>query len=158
MTAWSSSIFGAIARRELTKAFVIDDFDGFDRGPKLDLLYATMTEYQTGLPVEVILRKPPKMKNILGMYLSDLGIAQFRCAETEKYPHVTFFFNDYREEPFPAGGARGRFPAPRSPPTTCSRRCRPRASRKRRRKPSSRGNTGLIVVNFANPDMVGHTG
>ena len=105
-----------------------------------------------------IFPKPPKMKNILGEYLSDMGIAQFRCAETEKYPHVTFFFNDYREEPF-AGEERALIPSPRDVPTydlkpemsargICEATKEAILSRK----------YGLIVVNFANPDMVGHTG
>ena len=92
--------------REITKAFVIDGFKEFDRGPKLDLYYATMTEYEAGLPVQVILSKPEKLKNILGEVVSNAGLAQFRCAETEKNPHVTFFFNNYRAEPFRGRGAR----------------------------------------------------
>ncbi len=87
--------------REITKAFVMDDFKGFDRGPKLKLYYVTMTAYEEGLPVHVAYPKPPKMKNILGEFISAKGLGQFRCAETEKFPHVTFFFNDYREAPFP---------------------------------------------------------
>ena len=87
--------------REITKAFVLDEFKGFDRGPKLDLYYATMTEYETGLPVKVISPKPEPLKNILGQVVSDAGLAQFRCAETEKNPHVTFFFNNYRNAAFP---------------------------------------------------------
>jgi 2,3-bisphosphoglycerate-independent phosphoglycerate mutase len=87
--------------REITKAFVIDGFKEFDRGAKLDLYYATMTEYEAGLPVHVISGKPEALKNILGEVVSDAGIGQFRCAETEKNPHVTFFFNNYRGTPFP---------------------------------------------------------
>src|SRR6056297_361523 len=94
--------------RELTKAFVYSDEQwknidggGFDRGKRIENLYfATMTGYESGLPVKVIFEKPPKMPNILGEYISSLGLHQFRCAETEKYPHVTFFFNDYRDDPF----------------------------------------------------------
>ena len=95
--------------RELTKAFMFETFPfrandktgqvttlGFDRGRKLDLTYVTLTEYEKGLPVRIAYPKPPKMANIAGEYLSRLGLRQFRCAETEKYPHVTFFFNDYR--------------------------------------------------------------
>jgi 2,3-bisphosphoglycerate-independent phosphoglycerate mutase len=85
--------------REITKAFILDGFTGFDRGAKLDLYYATMTEYEKGLPVHVISPKPEKLKNILGEVVANAGIAQFRCAETEKNPHVTFFFNNYRAEP-----------------------------------------------------------
>ena len=143
--------------RELTRAFVIDGFDGFDRGPKLDLLYATLTEYQTGLPVEVLLRKPPKMKNILGMYLSDLGIAQFRCAETEKYPHVTFFFTDYREEPFPLED-RGVVPSPKVSTYDLQPEMSAEGVTATAREAILSGKYGLVVVNFANPDMVGHTG
>ena len=68
---------------------------------KLDLYYATMTEYETGLPVNVVSPKPEKLKNILGEVVAKAGLAQFRCAETEKNPHVTFFFNNYRKDPFP---------------------------------------------------------
>ena len=86
--------------RELTRAFIQDDFKEFDRGKKLDVFFATLSEYQKGLCKNVICSKPAKMKDILGNYVADQGIPQFRCAETEKFPHVTFFFNDYREEPF----------------------------------------------------------
>ena len=86
--------------RELTRAFIQEEFEGFERGPKLDLFYATMTDYEKGLCKNVIFPKPPKMEGTLGAFVSEQGIAQFRCAETEKYPHVTFFFNDYRDEPF----------------------------------------------------------
>lgn len=143
--------------RELTKAFVLDEFDGFDRGRKLDLLFATMTEYQTGLPVEVILRKPPKMKNTLGLYLADLGIAQFRCAETEKYPHVTFFFNDYREEPL-ALEDRGVVPSPKVSTYDLQPEMSAAGVTEAAKEAILSGKYGLIVVNFANPDMVGHTG
>ena len=98
--------------REITKAFVLDGFNAFDRGPKLDLYYATMTAYEEGLPVHVIPPKPEKLKHILGEVVSDAGIAQFRCAETEKNPHVTFFFNNYRAEPFP-GEDRACPPSPK---------------------------------------------
>ncbi|MGA2502340.1 MAG: phosphoglyceromutase, partial [Tepidisphaeraceae bacterium] len=95
--------------REITKAFVMPDFnkDGkaFDRGTYMkDLYYCTMTAYEAGLPVHVAYPKPPKMLNTIGEYLSNLGLKQFRCAETEKFAHVTFFFNDYREEPNYANG------------------------------------------------------
>ncbi|HEX5242841.1 MAG TPA: 2,3-bisphosphoglycerate-independent phosphoglycerate mutase, partial [Tepidisphaeraceae bacterium] len=75
--------------REITKAFVLDLFDGFDRGSKPKVHFCTMTDYEKGLPVRVAYPKPPKMANILAEYISNLGLRQFRCAETEKYPHVT---------------------------------------------------------------------
>ncbi|HLS27270.1 MAG TPA: 2,3-bisphosphoglycerate-independent phosphoglycerate mutase [Opitutales bacterium] len=143
--------------RELTKAFVEDDFVGFERGKKLDLFFVTMTEYETGLPVEVLFRKPPKMKNILGSYVSDRGIPQFRCAETEKYPHVTFFFNDYREEPFPLE-ERVVAPSPKIATYDLQPEMSADAVMEATREAILSKKFGLIVVNFANPDMVAHTG
>jgi 2,3-bisphosphoglycerate-independent phosphoglycerate mutase len=98
------------------------------------------------------------MKNIAGEYLSELGLTQFRCAETEKYPHVTFFFNDYRDEPF-EGEDREIIQSPKvatydlqpemSAYGVATRCSAARRGRLRGRDP---------VVNFANGDMVGHTG
>lgn len=143
--------------REITKAFVMDDFSGFDRGAKLDLYYATMTEYEAGLPVKVVSPKPERLKNILGQVVSDAGIAQFRCAETEKNPHVTFFFNNYRKDPFP--GEDRACPASPKVPTYDMQPEMSAAEVTRLAKDAIlSGKYGLIVVNFANPDMVGHTG
>lgn len=144
--------------RELTRAFIDDAFEGFPRGDRLDLFFATMTEYQQGLCDHVIFRKPEKMKHILGSFVADLGIAQFRCAETEKFPHVTFFFNDYREEPFELED-REMIPSPKEVSTYDQK---PEMSAAGIRDATKRailsGKYGLIVVNFANADMVGHTG
>lgn len=143
--------------REITKAFVLDDFKEFDRGKKLDLYYATMTEYESGLPVNVILPKPEKLKNILGEVVSNAGLRQFRCAETEKNPHVTFFFNNYRKDPFP-GEERMCPPSPKV--ATYDQQPEMSAAEVTRltREAILSGKYGLIVVNYANPDMVGHTG
>ncbi|MFQ5489221.1 MAG: 2,3-bisphosphoglycerate-independent phosphoglycerate mutase [Phycisphaerae bacterium] len=157
--------------REITKAFVLDEFPylgrekdgtkkqmGFDRGAKLDLYYATMTAYEQGLPVQVAFEKPPKMTNILGAYLSRLGLKQFRCAETEKYAHVTFFFNDYRDQPFD-GEDHFLVPSPRGVATYDQK---PEMSAGQvtdevvRRIES--GTYDAVIVNYANGDMVGHTG
>ena len=144
--------------RELTKAFVLDHFDGFDRGPKLRLHYTTMTAYEQGLPVtDVAYPKPPKMTNILAEYLADQGLRQFRCAETEKFPHVTFFFNDYREPPFP-GEDRHMIPSPQvatydQMPEMSAYGITDEVVRR-----VDSGAYDLIVVNYANGDMVGHTG
>jgi 2,3-bisphosphoglycerate-independent phosphoglycerate mutase len=150
--------------REITRAFIDDVFKGFDRGPKLDLYYATMTNYEEGLCPNVLFDKPPKMPDILGSYVASKGIAQFRCAETEKFPHVTFFFNDYREEPFP-GEERAIIPSPRllpdgSPLSTYDQFPEMSAYgvRDAAKDAILSKKYGLIVVNFANPDMVGHTG
>ncbi|MCS7470207.1 2,3-bisphosphoglycerate-independent phosphoglycerate mutase [Stieleria sp. ICT_E10.1] len=152
--------------REITKAFVYDDQQwadipggGFDRGAKInDLYYATMTGYETGLPVEVIFEKPPKMPNILGQYISEKGLNQFRCAETEKYPHVTFFFNDYRDTPFP-GQNQEMAQSPRDVSTYDQK---PEMSAAEVTQfvldEIKSGRSELIIVNFANGDMVGHTG
>jgi 2,3-bisphosphoglycerate-independent phosphoglycerate mutase len=144
--------------REITKVFVLPDFKGFDRGKKLQVFYCTMTAYEQGLPVHVAYPKPPKMSNILGQYVSQLGLKQFRCAETEKFPHVTFFFNDYREEPFP-GEDRQIVPSPKDvatydqkPEMSAYGVCDEVVKR------IDSGMYDLIVVNFANGDMVGHTG
>ncbi len=143
--------------REITKAFVLDDFTGFDRGAKLDLYYATMTEYEKGLPVHIVSPKPEKLKNILGEVVANAGIAQFRCAETEKNPHVTFFFNNYRADPFP-----GEDRACPASPKVATYDMQPEMSAAevtaKAKEAILSGKYGLVVVNYANPDMVGHTG
>jgi len=158
--------------RELVKAFVLPEFEGavppspdsgrrgFDRGKKLELTFVTMTAYEEDLDpfVRVAFPKPPKMKNILGEHLSALGLAQLRCAETEKFPHVTFFFNDYRDEPF-AGERRIIVQSPR----VKTYDLRPEMSAPGVRdavleRLGAADREPVMIVNFANPDMVGHTG
>lgn len=143
--------------REITKAFVLDDFEGFDRGEKLDLFYATMTEYEKGLPVHVVSPKPEKLKNILGEVVANAGINQFRCAETEKNPHVTFFFNNYRDEAFP-GEDRACPASPKVPTYDLQPEMSADQVTAAAKEAILSGNYGMIVVNYANPDMVGHTG
>jgi 2,3-bisphosphoglycerate-independent phosphoglycerate mutase len=148
--------------REITNAFCASQFPGesggFDRRKKLELLFVTLTEYKKGLPVEVAIPKPEKMADILGATIGALGLHQFRCAETEKFPHVTFFFNDYREEPFP-GEDRQIVPSPRDVSTYDQK---PEMSaievteEMLRRIESDRYD--LFILNYANGDMVGHTG
>jgi 2,3-bisphosphoglycerate-independent phosphoglycerate mutase len=157
--------------RELTKAFTLEEFPysgvdktgvaatmGFPRERRLDLYYATMTAYEQGLPVQVAFEKPPRMKALLGEYLSETGLKQFRCAETEKYPHVTFFFNDYRDEPYP-GEEQHVVPSPRDV-TTYDQKPQMSAyevTEEMLRRVES-GKYDLMVLNYANGDMVGHTG
>jgi len=166
--------------REITKAFTLDKFpyieaskdaqnpaavtQGFERGSKLKLHYTTLSAYEQNLPVHVAYPKPPKMTNILGEFLSNLGLRQFRSAETEKFPHVTFFFNDYRETPFPLED-RQIIPSPKLLPNG-----QPLDTYDKMPEMSAYGvcdevvtriNSAiydLVVVNFANCDMVGHTG
>ncbi|MGJ3242695.1 MAG: 2,3-bisphosphoglycerate-independent phosphoglycerate mutase [Opitutales bacterium] len=143
--------------REITRAFIDPAFDGFDRGEPLDLFYATMTDYQKGLCPNIVFPKPPKMKGTLGEAVSAAGLKQFRCAETEKYPHVTFFFNDYREEPWP-GEDRKVEPSPQVPTYDEQPEMSAAAVAASAAEAIRSGQYALVVVNFANPDMVGHTG
>ncbi len=158
--------------REITKAFVLDapQFEmsgrdastkahGFDRGPKIEnLYYCTMCDFEKGLPVHVAFPRPPKLENILGAYASSLGLRQFRCAETEKYPHVTFFFNDYRDEPFD-GEDRKLIPSPRDV-TTYDQKPEMSAYPVTEEMLSRIASDAydLYILNYANGDMVGHTG
>jgi 2,3-bisphosphoglycerate-independent phosphoglycerate mutase len=158
--------------REIVRAFVLPEFEGnvkpspdsgrkgFDRGRKLDLHFTTMAAYEEALNpfVHVAFPKPPKLVNIGGEYLSRNGLRQFRCAETEKYPHVTFFFNDYREEPFP-GENRQILQSPK----VATYDLKPEMSAPAVRdavlaRLAAKDCEDFIVVNFANADMVGHTG
>lgn len=152
--------------REITKAFTYTDAEwndisggGFDRGKKIDDLYfATMTGYETGLPVHVIFEKQARMPNILGEVISANGLKQFRCAETEKYPHVTFFFNDYRDDPF-EGESWGMAASPRDVSTYDQK---PEMSASGITElvldQLAKGENDVYIINFANGDMVGHTG
>jgi 2,3-bisphosphoglycerate-independent phosphoglycerate mutase len=153
--------------REITRAFILDDEawsavknGGFDRGGRLeDLSFCTMSEYEQGLPVDVAFPRPPKMAGILGALMAKSGLTQFRCAETEKFPHVTFFFNDYREEPF-EGEERLLLPSPKDV-TTYDQKPAMSAAGVRDgvlARLAADDCQPLIVVNFANGDMVGHTG
>lgn len=144
--------------REITRAFIDENFDRFQRKKIVDIFWTTLTEYEQGLCQNVIFERPKKMKNILGSYLSDLNITQLRCAETEKYAHVTFFFNDYREDPFP-GEERVLIPSPKDIETYDQRpEMSAYAVKEKVVEAILSKQYGLVVVNFANTDMVGHTG
>ncbi|MFZ4576256.1 MAG: 2,3-bisphosphoglycerate-independent phosphoglycerate mutase [Phycisphaerales bacterium] len=159
--------------REISAAFLFPDdkwakvkpspdsgVAGFDRGAKLNLHYVTMTSYWEALVpyIHIAFPKPPRMVNIMGEWVAAKGMRQFRCAETEKYPHVTFFFNDYREEPYP-GETRENPPSPQvktydMKPEMSAREVCDAVLRRLRAADCEE----FIVVNFANGDMVGHTG
>jgi 2,3-bisphosphoglycerate-independent phosphoglycerate mutase len=159
--------------REITKAFVLPDDKwsqvppspesgkrGFDRGRRLDVHFVTMTAYEEDLNpyVHVAYPKPAKMADIAGQYLSKLGLRQFRTAETEKFPHVTFFFNDYREEPFPGEGRQMA-----QSPKVATYDLKPQMSAYEvcdivLKRIAAADAEDFILVNFANGDMVGHTG
>ncbi|MBI9018962.1 MAG: 2,3-bisphosphoglycerate-independent phosphoglycerate mutase [Phycisphaerae bacterium] len=143
--------------REITRAFVDDTFENFDRGDKPQLLYICMTEYDKTIKAPIAFTKPPKMVNIAADYLQKLGLTQFRCAETEKYAHVTFFFNDYTEPPF-NGEDRQIIASPKvrtydeKPEMSAYEVCDTFLTK------LAANDCDMLVVNFANPDMVGHTG
>ncbi len=142
--------------REITKAFVLPAFDKFPRDYIQNVFFVTMTEYEKGLPVEVAF-PPQVIETCLAKVLSDAGMRQLHIAETEKYAHVTFFLNGMREEEFP-GEDRVIIPSPRvssydQVPEMSAFQITDRVV-----KEIAGGQYDFIVLNFANPDMVGHTG
>jgi 2,3-bisphosphoglycerate-independent phosphoglycerate mutase len=150
--------FRADRAREMTRALTEAAFDGFDRGraPALSA-YVCMTEYDAKLELPVAFG-PHAMRNILGEVVSGRGLSQLRCAETEKYAHVTFFFNGGVEAPFP--GEERRLVA--SPRGVATYDLKPEMSAREVADAvlgrMAEAADDFILVNFANPDMVGHTG
>ncbi|MCI8634174.1 MAG: 2,3-bisphosphoglycerate-independent phosphoglycerate mutase [Eubacterium sp.] len=143
--------------REITRTFCADEFDGFDRGPRKQVTYVCFSEYDVTIPNKKIAFKKVELKNTFGQYLADHNMTQARIAETEKYAHVTFFFNGGVEEPNP-GEDRILVNSPKvatydlqpemSAPAVCDKLVEAIES----------GKYDVIIINFANPDMVGHTG
>ncbi len=142
--------------RQIAKAFVLEEFDGFERSQLQNLAVATMVEYESGLPVQVAFG-PVVIQQCLAQVISDAGLTQLHIAETEKYAHVTFFLNGTKEDPFP-GEDRVIIPSPK----VSSYNEAPQMSAKdiadRVVKEMRENKYDFIVMNFANPDMVGHTG
>jgi 2,3-bisphosphoglycerate-independent phosphoglycerate mutase len=143
--------------RQLTKAFVLEDFEYFKRRRKIEnLFFVTLTEYEANLPVKVAF-PPEKIENPLAKILSDLNLKQFHIAETEKYAHVTYFFNGGREKPFP-NEDRVLIPSPK----VTSYDQKPEMSAyevtNKTIEAIEKNIYDFVIVNFANPDMVGHTG
>lgn len=143
--------------RQITRAIVDEEFNGFEREKKVDTFFVTMTEYDKTIENVHVAFKPEKPKNTLGEYISSLGLNQLRIAETEKYAHVTFFFNGGREEPY-ENEDRVLIPSPK----VATYDLKPEMSAiEVKDEVLNRLNMDkyhLIVLNFANPDMVGHTG
>ncbi|MBM3262774.1 MAG: 2,3-bisphosphoglycerate-independent phosphoglycerate mutase [candidate division Zixibacteria bacterium] len=144
--------------REILRALTDPAFTGFERSVFPQLTVATMTQYDASLPVPYAFRPQTVMRDILGETLAEHGKKQFRTAETEKYPHVTYFFNGGNETPF-AGEDRVMVPSPRWVATydAWPEMSTPGVAWKVVRALES-GQYDFILVNFANPDMVGHTG
>lgn len=143
--------------REITRAFCADEFDGFDREKRLDLVYVCFTEYDATIPNKRVAFKKVQITNTFGEYLAAHHMTQARIAETEKYAHVTFFFNGGVEVPN-EGEDRILVKSPKvatydlqpemSAPQVCDKLVEAIGS----------GKYDVIIINFANPDMVGHTG
>ena len=144
--------------REMTRAFCSDDFTGFNREKKLDLVFVCYTEYDVTIPNKLIAFKKVEITNTFGEFLAKQGLKQARIAETEKYAHVTFFFNGGVEEPN-EGETRILVDSPKYVPTYDKK---PRMSAytvcDELSKAITSGEYDVIICNFANPDMVGHTG
>ena len=143
--------------REISRTFCCDDFDGFARGERIKTEYVCFTEYDVTIPNKKVVFKEEEIVNTLGEYLASKGLKQARIAETEKYAHVTFFFNGGVEKPN-EGEDRFLIPSPKvatydlqpemSAPEVCETLI----------KVIKEGKHDVIIINFANPDMVGHTG
>ena len=142
--------------RQLVQAFCLEDFRGFKTQPLKNLNIVTFTMYDSQLNLPVIFKTVP-MHNFLGQVISESGLKQFRLAETEKYAHVTYFFNGGREEPFP-GEDRALIPSPQVETYDTSPNMSACNINKKLIELSKSGQYNLIIVNYANPDMLGHTG
>ena len=143
--------------REITRAMTFDNFDGFDRKAKREnLFYVCMAQYDETFPLEIAY-PPEKLTNILGDVLDANKVKQFRTAETEKYAHITFFFNGGEEK---SGKLETR--ALVASPKVATYDLQPQMSApevcENVLKALDDSQYGFILVNFANPDMVGHTG
>ncbi len=143
--------------REITSSLVSDSFDGFPRDRVIKPHFVCMTQYDEKMPNVSIAYPPEHIKNNLGEWVSEKGLSQLRLAETEKYAHVTFFFNNTREMPY-ENEERILVPSPKvatydlTPAMSIREICRKGLAAIRSHS------FDLMVVNFANCDMVGHTG
>ena len=142
--------------RELTKAFVLPAFSGFERQRTENLFFVTMMEYEKNIPV-VVAFEPMVVHNCLGETVSKHGLRQFHVAETEKYGHVTFFLNGTVEEPF-SGEERVLVQSPKVSNYSEVPEMSAAGVTKEAVRAIESNMYDLIVVNFANADMVGHTG
>ena len=144
--------------REITRTFVDDDFAGFERkGGRKNVFYVCMTQYDATMPNVEVAFKPQTLNNTLGEYLSKNGMTQLRIAETEKYAHVTFFFNGGKEVEY-AGEDRILVKSP----AVATYDLQPEMSAvpvcDKVVEAIKSGKYDVIILNFANCDMVGHTG
>jgi 2,3-bisphosphoglycerate-independent phosphoglycerate mutase len=143
--------------RQLTKAFIDPDFDAFERKrvPHLGE-FVSLTRYHKGFDIPVAF-PPERLRNVFGEYIAKLGLLQLRLAETEKYAHVTFFFNGGREKPF-EGEDRILVPSPKVPTYDLEPEMSAEEVTDHLVDAIESGQYDAIICNFANSDMVGHTG
>lgn len=143
--------------RQITRPFIEPDFDAFERDyvPKLGK-FVSLTEYKSDFDVPVAY-PPDRLQNVFGEYISGLGLHQLRIAETEKYAHVTFFFNGGREEPFEFED-RILINSPNVPTYDLQPQMSAPEVTDKLVEAIESGTYDAIICNFANPDMVGHTG
>lgn len=142
--------------RELTKAFVLPGFNKFERGKRKDIVFVTMMEYEKNLPV-VVAYEPVLVPNCLAEVISKNKLRQFHAAETEKYAHVTFFLNGTMEDPFPKED-RQLVASPQVANYAEVPEMSAYGIAKEAVKAIDSKKYEFVVVNFANADMVGHTG
>lgn len=147
--------FRADRARQLSIAFLKDDFDGFDREVQPRVHFVTLTEYDKTYGCPVVF-PPQSLTHILGEVVSEAGLKQLRIAETEKYPHVTYFFNGGVEKQFP-GEERAIIQSPQDVPTY-DYKPEMSAAEVTAKVVALLPEFDLVILNFANPDMVGHTG
>jgi 2,3-bisphosphoglycerate-independent phosphoglycerate mutase len=144
--------------REITRTFVDPDFDGFERTKGFfPLHYVCMTQYDKTMPNIEVAFKPEKLSNTFGEYISKLGYKQLRIAETEKYAHVTFFFNGGVEALY-EGEDRALIPSPKVPTYDMKPEMSAYEVTEEIIKRIDSKDYDVIILNYANCDMVGHTG
>ncbi|MEZ5988825.1 MAG: 2,3-bisphosphoglycerate-independent phosphoglycerate mutase [Planctomycetota bacterium] len=148
--------FRADRARELSEAFLFDAFDGFERGFRPDVAFLTMTQYRADFPCPVVF-PPVVLANLFPELVARAGMRQLRIAETEKYAHVTFFFGGGREQPY-GGEDRILVPSPKVATYDLQPEMSAPEVTDRLLRAIDQEDYRLIVLNFANPDMVGHTG
>ena len=144
--------------RQMTRAFTDPDFDGFERqGGLIAPYYVCFTQYDAQMPGVEVAFKPQTLEHILGQQVSEAGMTQLRIAETEKYAHVTFFFNGGEEKVF-AGEDRVLIPSPQVETFDLKPEMSAYEVTEAVCQRIESGAYDLIILNFANCDMVGHTG